>query len=124
MKSLMRVIAATLPIAAAPACDNGVTDVDDFLPTFSNTWHNVADETHTFALASADDGKATGSFSGEENHPDLEIPNPIGGTFTNSVCEFIIDRPGGNVTYAGKFLHADTLRLTRSGETLVIARNQ
>lgn len=107
-------------VAGTTACDS--TSPDDFLPVITNAWRNVTNAAHTFQLNSTDDGQASGAFTGTEDHPTLG-ESDISGTFTNSTCQFTIARPGGNVTYSGKFVHADTLRLTRSQETLVIAKN-
>lgn len=98
--------------------------VDDFLPTFTNAWKNVANQNHTFQLNSTDDGKASGAFDGIETQPNqARTQSSIVGTFTHSVVQLTIQRVvGGNLVYAGKFLAEDTLRLTRTGETIIIAR--
>jgi hypothetical protein len=102
--------------------DDVTTPTDDFLPLISNTWENTANEDHTFSLASGDDGQPSGTFTGTETHPSLG-ESDIQGTFQNSVVsQFLIRRSTGDVTYTGKFLAPDTLRLTRDHETLLIAR--
>ena len=115
-------IALVFLLGAFGCSDTPTGNDDDFLPIFSNTWHNVLDASHTFALASADDGQPSGTFSGTETRQGVE--SDIFGTFEHSTCDFSIARASGTVTFSGKFLHADTLRLTRTGETLLIARNQ
>jgi hypothetical protein len=102
--------------------DDTTSPTDDFLPIISNTWENTANQDHSFSLASGDDGEPSGTFTGIEDHPTLGEAE-IEGTFQNStVSQFLIRRSTGNVTYTGKFLAADTLRLTRDHETLLIAR--
>ena len=121
MRIVVRMAVVLCLTVGMPACSEKITTPDDFLPVFSNSWENVANQAHTFQLNSTDDGKATGAFDGNENHPTLGS-SLIEGTFTNSVAQFTIKRNAGNLTYAGKFLHRDTLRLTRSGETLLLGR--
>ena len=111
---------AVAPSACGSETGTGST-TDDFLPVFTNFWRNVAVSTHTLVLTSTDDRKATGAFSGEERHPTFNV-SLMGGTFTNSTSEVTVRRNGGNVVYAGKFVSRDTLRLTRTGETVVFAR--
>jgi hypothetical protein len=101
---------------------SGTGPVDNFLPLISNFYRNVSAQAHTLTLQSAQDGQATGSFVGIEAHPTLGVANPVSGTFTNSTSTINIARTGGTVTYSGKFLSRDTLRLTRTGETLTFAK--
>ena len=110
-----------LLVGGSLACGDGPTVPDDFLPTFSNQWINVASPTHIFQLNSTDDGEPSGTFDGTETHPGFGN-SPIEGTFVNSVAVLTIKRVAGDLVYAGKFLAEDTLRLTRTGETIVIAR--
>lgn len=113
-------LAAVAPTACGSETATGGT-TDNFLPVFSNLWRNVALSTHFLVLASADDRKATGAFSGNETHPTFNV-SVMSGTFTNSTSEVMVRRSGGNVMYTGKFVSRDTLRLTRTGETVVFAR--
>ena len=116
-------------LAVAAACiligcgDDTITPPDDFLPIISNQWKNTANENHTFSLISENDGDPSGTFTGTEDHPTLGSSD-IEGAFQNSlVSAFTIKRSTGSLTYTGRFVHPDTLRLTRGQETLVITRN-
>lgn len=114
----MKTIFGVAALVGLLACsDSGTQPNDDFLPIFSNAWRDEADHNHFLQLNSVDDGKATGSFEGEESPGGALIE----GTFTHSVVQLTIKRTP-NLVYQGKFLAADTLRLTRTGETLVVAR--
>jgi len=115
------VVAVAISVLAC-GDDPASPEDDDFLPTFTAFWVNTADEDHTFVFQSDDDGLATGSFTGTEDHP-TEGNSPVEGTFQNSVATtFIISRASGVRTYTGKFLHADTLRIFRTGESILLAR--
>lgn len=113
------VLAGVVAVLALPACSSGSgpTAPDDYLPVISNIWRNSATATYTLLLASGDDRKASGAFTGTENHPTLGT-SAVSGTFRNSQATFLIKRSGGDVTYAGTFYGADSLRLVRGSETL------
>lgn len=98
-----------------------ITEADDFLPIFSNQWKDVANDLHFLQLNSTDDNEPIGAFDGTESRPGINDA-PLAGTFTNSVLSMTITRQGGAVTFAGKFTHQDTLRLTRQGESFTVAR--
>jgi hypothetical protein len=113
---------AGMVVAVATACsDSSGPPVDDFLPIISNTWHDLLDDTHTFSLASGDDSTASGTFTGEENHPSLGISD-LDGTFTHSKLSFTIHRSAGDIVYSGHFLQRDTMYVTSSGGALTIVR--
>jgi hypothetical protein len=92
--------------------------VDNFLPVISNFWRNTKVAAHTLTLQSVDDRKPTGSFTGTEAHPTFGS-SQASGTWTNSTFSITVLRSGGSVTYSGKFLSRDTLRLIRLADTLV-----
>ncbi|NOT09329.1 MAG: hypothetical protein HOP28_14125 [Gemmatimonadales bacterium] len=98
-----------------------ITEADDFLPTLSNQWKDVADDLHFLQLNSTDDNEPAGAFEGTESRSGINDA-PLAGTFTNSTLSMTITRQGGAVTFAGKFTHQDTLRLTRQGESFTVAR--
>jgi hypothetical protein len=103
-------------------CGGGETGttapVDKYLPVISNFWRNTKASTHTLTLLSTDDLKPTGAFTGTEAHPTFGS-SAATGTWTNSTFTMTIARNGGAVTYSGKFISRDTLRLIRQADTLV-----
>lgn len=120
---LCSLVALTLP--ACGGSDSGSTGpgTDNYLPIISNFWKNIATPTtHTLVLQSADDGKASGTFTGKETLATKE--SDVTGSFTNSKASFVIKRADGTVTYSGTFYGAgkDSLRLTLGNETLTFAR--
>ncbi len=118
-----RIIPLTaLVVAVATACsDSSGPAADDFLPIISNTWHDLLDDTHTFSLASGDDSTASGTFTGEEDHPSLGLSD-LDGTFTHSKLSFTIHRSAGDIVYSGHFLQRDTMYVTSSEGALTIVR--
>jgi hypothetical protein len=114
---------AALVVAAAVACSDSTSTapVDDFLPIISNTWHDRLDDTHTFSLSSNDDSTASGTFTGEEDHPALGI-SQLEGTFNHSQLTFTIHRNAGDMVYSGHFLQRDTMYVTSSEGALTIVR--
>lgn len=114
----------TLIGTAVAACgsDGGTTaPVDNFLPVFTNFWRNTKVSGHTLTLQSSNDGRAVGTFSGTETLPPSGS-SQASGSWTNATFSISIARTGGAVTYGGKFISRDTIRLTRSSDTLVFAR--
>jgi len=129
MRAITRRIAqlCCLVALALPACggsDSGSTGpgADNYLPVISNFWQNVATAGYNLTLQSADDGKASGTFTGTERRAAVE--SVVTGSFTNSKASFVIRRTGGTVTYNGTFYGAgkDSLRLTLGNETLIFRR--
>jgi hypothetical protein len=115
-------IGATLFGCGGDGGGGGTGPVDNYLPLVSNFWKNVAAPAHTLTLQSSNDLKATGSFTGTEAHPTFGS-SQTSGSWTNSTFTMSIARSGGAVTYTGKFVSRDTLRLTRTGETLTFWHN-
>lgn len=115
-----RALLASL-IGLAFGCGGGesgaTAPVDNFLPVISNFWRNTKLPAHTLTLQSVDDRKPTGTFTGTEAHPTLGS-STASGSWTNSTFSMSISRSGGSVTYNGKFISRDTMRLTRLADTL------
>lgn len=111
---------AALVTVAIVACKDS-TAPDDFLPIISNTWHDVLDEAHTFSLSSNDDSTASGSFTGEEDHPTLGLSD-LSGSFNHSQLSFTIHRFDGAIVYSGHFLQRDTMYVSSSEGALTLAR--
>ena len=101
--------------------DDPVSPTDDFLPIISNTWHDVQNDFHTFSLVSQDDSTASGTFTGEEDHP-TEGQSDLDGTFQGRNVSFTIHRLAGDIVYTGSFVHRDTMTLTSSEGAKRIAR--
>ena len=101
-------------------CTSTMGSSDDFLPTITNFWIDVADQTHTLDMASNDDGKATGSFTGTEDNPAFGLSD-VSGTWIHSKVTLTIKRPGGDLQFTGKFTAIDTLHITGNGEDFVVA---
>jgi hypothetical protein len=101
-------------------CESGTTANDDFLPVITNFWRDVADQNHTLDMASNDDGNATGSITGTEEHPVFGT-SAIAGTWVHSRVTFTITRPGGDVQFTGRFTAVDTLHVTGNGEDFIVA---
>lgn len=112
---------------ALPACGGGDSIAtgpsDNYLPTISNFWRNVATPAHTLTLQSASDNKPSGTFTGTEAHPTFG-QSTLAGSFTNSRASMVISRAAGAATYSATFYGSakDSLRLTRGNETLVFKR--
>ena len=107
-------------VLVSSTCTSATGGGDDFLPTITNLWRDVADQDHTLDMASNDDGKATGSFSGTEERPGF-VSSDVSGTWINSKVTLTISRPGGDLQFNGKFTADDTLHITGNGEDFVVA---
>lgn len=92
--------------------------VDNYLPVISNFWRNTKDPNYTLLLQSSDDRKPTGAFTGTETHP-IFGRSAAGGSWTHSTFLLTISRSSGAVTYAGKFISRDTIRIIRQADTLM-----
>jgi hypothetical protein len=113
-------VGAALVVAIA-SCSSTTAPSDTFLPIFTNFWHDVQDNQHTFSLNSTDDSTASGTFDGEEDHPTLGT-SQLDGTFNHSKVTMTIHRAAGNLVYTGRFIARDTMSLTSSAGALRIAR--
>ncbi len=92
--------------------------VDNYLPVISNFWRNTKNANYTLLLQSSDDRKPTGVFTGTETHPTFGS-SATAGSWTNSTFVMTIARSGGAVTYTGKFISKDTIRIIRQADTLL-----
>ena len=108
-------------VAAIMSCSDSTAPSDTFLPIFTNLWHDVQNDQHTFSLNSTDDSTASGTFTGEEDHPTLGI-SQLDGTFNHSNVTMTIHRAAGNLVYTGRFTARDTINFTSSAGALKIAR--
>jgi|SRR4029453_8684861 hypothetical protein len=94
---------------------------DDFIPVISNIWHDVANEDHTFDIATDPDSVAEGTFTGTEDDPVLG-QSAITGSWVHSKVEFTIARAAGDVKYSGRFTAKDTMKVASAVDALVIAK--
>ena len=117
-----RPLVVLLCLAAFSCGDDTTTEpADNFLPIFSNTWRNTADQSHTFAFVSADDGEPTGTVTGTEAFNGEE--SDFEGTFQNSrVTNLTVHRPSGDKVFTGKFLHLDILLLISGTDSVLLYR--
>lgn len=96
-----------------------------YIATISNTWNEINVPEHTFSLASEDDGKTSGTFTGEETIPGVQDVLPIKGEWKDNDIMMTLIRNGHEITYRGKLTHdkQDTIRFS-SPSLLVICRNK
>ena len=129
MSNKIRLFAGGLLLAGAAwaanlSCADPVSTAI-FIATISNTWNEINVPDHTFSLASADDGKEAGTFTGEETIPGIQQVQPIKGEWSDNDISMTLIRNGHEVTYQGKLTHdkQDTIRFS-SPSVLVICRNK
>jgi len=118
-----RLLAALVGFVALSCGDDTTTEPgdDDFLPIFSNTWRNTADQNHTFAFVSGDDGEPSGTMTGTETLDGDE--SDFEGTFQNSrVTNLTVHRAAGDKVFTGRFLHLDILLLISGADSVLLYR--
>jgi hypothetical protein len=114
-RSVLASFAALMLLTACGGSDPAAPD--NYLPLISNFWRNVANPAHSLLLASTDDRKPAGVFTGKERLSPTDSSN-VTGSFQNSKATVVISRSSGTVTYTGTFYGGDSLRLVRGNETL------
>ena len=115
----IRTMGIALLAGACQAATGG--NSDDFIPVISNIWHDVANEDHTFDIATDPDSVAEGTFTGTEDDPVLG-QSAITGSWIHSKVEFTIARAAGDVKYTGRFTAKDTMKVASAVDALVIAK--
>ena len=95
------------------------------LLTITNSWRDEADPAHAFYLVSGDDGRAVGSFTGEEVLPDLTA-FPLAGSWDDGAVSFTVQR-GEPVAYAAAFADDNPTRLSfasAAGDLVLVRGDQ
>ena len=115
---IRRSVLAAFAALLLPACGSSDPAApDNYLPVISNFWRNVANPAHSLLLASTDNRKPAGVFTGRERLSQTDS-SAVSGSFQNSKATVVISRSTGTVTYNGTFYGGDSLRLVRGNETL------
>jgi hypothetical protein len=88
----------------------------------TNSWENEIDPTHFFLLASSDDGKSSGTFTGEETLDG--VTSQLSGSWSQGRIEFTVQRDDA-VRFEGSIPgdNPKRLELTSPAGALVIVQS-
>jgi hypothetical protein len=115
-------LAAGTVLCACGGNNNATGAGTDPILTITNEWKDEANADHRFLLASGDDGKNAGSFTGQELLPDSTWD--LAGNWENGKVDFTVNR-AQPVTYTARFNQDSPTRLAfqSGGVSLVLIQN-